>query len=297
VPDAPVGGGTHGGGPAQPSVWRLPLPQAYRQPVDRSGSTPPADVHTLAVDCGGGGIKASVLDSAGTLHAQPVRVPTPYPLPPDRLVETVVALAADLPPAGRGTVGMPGMIRHGVVVSTPHYVTRAGPRTPVVPELVTAWAGRDVAADLATALGYPVLVLNDAEVHGAGVVSGSGLELVLTLGTGLGSALFDGGVLAPHLELSHAPVRRGVTYDAWLGNHERRRLGDGMWSRRVRRALEGLRPVFRWDRLYLGGGNARHVTPAALAAVGDDVVVVPNSAGIVGGVRAWSLTGAHLPPA
>jgi polyphosphate glucokinase len=57
----------------------------------------------------------------------------------------------------------------------------------------------------------------------------------------------------------------------------------------VRRAVEGLRPVFRWDRLYLGGGNARLVTPSALAALGDDVVVVPNSAGIVGGVRAWSL--------
>ena len=252
---------------------------------------------TLAVDCGGGGIKAAVLDSAGTLHAQPVRVETPYPLPPDRLVETIAVLAADLPAADRGTVGMPGMIRHGVVLSTPHYVTRAGPRTAVVPELVSAWAGRDIAADLAAALGYPVLVLNDAEVHGAGVVSGNGLELVLTLGTGLGSALFDGGVLAPHLELSHASVRRGVTYDAWLGEHERRRLGDRRWSRRVRRALEGLRPVFRWDRLYLGGGNARRVLPAALAAAGDDVVVVPNSAGIAGGVRAWSLAGVRPPSA
>lgn len=244
---------------------------------------------TLAVDCGGGGIKASVLDAAGTLHVPPVRVPTPYPLPPERLVETVVAVARGLPPAERATVGMPGMIRHGVVIATPHYVTRAGPRTRVLPELVAAWAGRDMAAELGAALGVPVLVLNDAEVHGAGVISGSGLELVLTLGTGLGSALFDGGALAPHLELSHAPVRRGVTYDSYLGEPERRRLGDGMWSRRVRRAVEGLRPVFHWDRLYLGGGNARLVTPTALAALGDDVVVVPNSAGIVGGVRAWSL--------
>jgi len=57
----------------------------------------------------------------------------------------------------------------------------------------------------------------------------------------------------------------------------------------VGRALDGLRPVFQWDRLYLGGGNARRVRPAVLAAVGDDVVVVPNSAGLVGGVRAWTL--------
>ena len=143
--------------------------------------------------------------------------------------------------------------------------------------------------DSSAALGYPVIVLNDAEVHGAGVVSGSGLELVLTLGTGLGSALFDGGVLAPHLELSHAPVRLGATYDGWLGEHVRRRIGDGAWSRRVGRALDGLRPVFQWDRLYLGGGNAHRIRPAALTVLGEDVVVVPNSAGIVGGVRAWSL--------
>lgn len=223
------------------------------------------------------------------MHAPPVRVPTPYPLPPSRLVETVLAIAQALPPADRATVGMPGMIRHGVVISTPHYVTRAGPRSRVDPDLVEEWAGRDMAAAFGAALGMPVLVLNDAEVHGAGVVSGSGLELVLTLGTGLGSALFDGGLLAPHLEISHAPLRRGVTYDAHLGEHERRRLGDGAWSRRVRRAVDGLRPVFLWDRLYLGGGNARRIRPSSLEAMGDDVVVVPNSAGIVGGVRAWSL--------
>lgn len=244
---------------------------------------------TLAVDCGGGGIKASVLDSAGTMHAPPVRVPTPYPLPPERLLDVVADLADRLPRAARATVGLPGMIRHGVVIATPHYVTRSGPRSAVDPGLVERWSGFDVAAAVAARLGVPSLVLNDAEVHGAGVVSGSGLELVLTLGTGLGSALFDGGALAPHLELSHAPVRRGTTYDGWLGEHERRRLGDGLWSRRVLRAVEGLRPVFCWDRVYLGGGNARRVRPTALAAMGDDVVVVPNTAGIVGGVRAWEL--------
>ena len=254
-----------------------------------SSSAGPSGPRTLAVDCGGSGIKASVLDAAGTLHVPPVRVPTPYPLPPERLVETIVAIAAGLPAADRATVGVPGMIRHGVVIATPHYVTRSGPRSRVDPELVTAWAGKDMSAALGAALGYPVLVLNDAEVHGAGVVSGSGLELVLTFGTGLGSALFDGGVLSPHLELSHAPVRWGVTYDAYLGDHERRRLGDASWSRRVRRVVDGLRPVFHWDRLYLGGGNSRRIRPAVLEALGDDVVVVPNSAGIVGGVRAWSL--------
>ena len=264
-----------------------------------SQSAPRAPVAglTLAVDCGGGGIKASVLDAAGTMHAPAVRVPTPYPLPPERLVATIVEIAAGLPRAIRATVGMPGMIRHGVVIATPHYVTRSGPRSRVEPELVESWAGHDIASALAAALGYPVLVLNDAEVHGAGVVSGSGLELVLTLGTGLGSALFDGGALAPHLELSHAPVRRGTTYDAYLGEHQRQLLGDGAWSRRVRRAVDGLRPVVHWDRLYVGGGNSRRIRPAVLAVLGDDVVIVPNSAGIVGGVRAWELRAPPSPAA
>ncbi|BCB83592.1 ROK family protein [Phytohabitans suffuscus] len=245
---------------------------------------------TLAIDCGGGGIKASVLDEAGTMRAQPVRVPTPYPLPPALFVQTLSDLAAKLPTADRATVGMPGMLRHGVVVATPHYVTRNGPRTKVDPDLVGQWAGYDVRTALTDSLGLPTLVLNDAEVHGAGVVAGTGLELVFTLGTGLGCALFDGGILAPHLELSQAPVRWGMSYDTYIGEHERRRLGDAFWSRRIRAIVDGLRPVFMWDRLYIGGGNARRIRPEQLTKMGDDVVVVPNTAGIIGGVRAWSLT-------
>ncbi|MDG4828322.1 ROK family protein [Solwaraspora sp. WMMD1047] len=244
---------------------------------------------TLAIDCGGGGIKASVLDEAGTMRARPLRVPTPYPFPPALFVKTLVELGGQLPTADRVTVGMPGMLRHGVVVATPHYVTRSGPRTRVDPDLVTQWTGFDACSALSTAFGLPALVLNDAEVHGAGVVAGTGLELVLTLGTGLGCAVFDGGRLAPHLELSQAPVRWRMSYDTYVGEHERRRLGDGFWSRRVRGVVEGLRPVFLWDRLYLGGGNARLLRPEQLARMGDDVVVVPNTAGIVGGVRAWAM--------
>ena len=246
-------------------------------------------VTTLAIDCGGGGIKASVLDAAGTMRSRPLRVPTPYPLPPALLVKTLLEVGTRLPAADRVTVGMPGMIRHGVVVATPHYVTRAGPRTRVDPDLVAEWSGYDMRSALADAFGLPALVFNDAEVHGAGVVAGTGLELVLTLGTGLGCALFDGGLLAPHLELSQAPVRWGMTYDTYVGEPERRRLGDAFWSRRVRGVVDGLRPVFRWDRLYLGGGNSRLIRPEQLARMGDDVVVVPNTAGIVGGVRAWDL--------
>lgn len=245
-------------------------------------------ISTLTVDCGGTGLKASVLDQAGTMKAPVVRIPTPYPLPPARLIACFHELAEQLPPADRITVGMPGMLRHGVVISTPHYVTERGPRSRVLSELVEAWDGLDFQSEIARGMGMPAKLLNDAEVHGAGVITGIGIELILTLGTGLGSAHFDGGELAPHLELSRSPIRMS-TYDEYIGEPERRRLGNAMWSRRVRRVVDSLRPVFVWDRVYLGGGNSRCITPGALVALGDDVIVVPNSAGISGGVRAWAL--------
>ena len=245
---------------------------------------------TLSIDCGGLSIKASVLDEDGTMHAPAVAVPTPYPLSPAKLIEVFQEITAQLPAFDRITVGFPGMVRHGVVVHTPHYINVKGPRTRVDPELYTAWTGLDFRSLVEKNLAKPTLMLNDAEVHGAGVVAGSGFEVVLTLGTGLGCAVFDGGKLAPHIELSHAPIRRSMNYDTWIGEHERRRLGDSFWSRRIRSMISDLRPVFHWDRLYLGGGNARRIKPNDLAALGDDVVIVPNAAGIVGGVRAWNLT-------
>ncbi|SDM43209.1 ROK family protein [Actinomyces ruminicola] len=244
---------------------------------------------TLSVDCGGGGIKASVLDADGAIISRALRTPTPYPLPPELLVDTIKDLADQLPPADRVTVGMPGMIRHGVVIATPHYITRDGPRSRVLPELAEAWARFDMGGRLEAVLGRPVLVLNDAEVAGAGVVTGHGLEMIVTLGTGLGNAVFDNGVLAPHVEVSQGPVRWGLTYDDYIGEHERLRLGDAHWSRRVRRVVEALRPMYLWDRLYLGGGNSRRITALQLGKIGDDVVVVPNEAGMTGGARCWEM--------
>lgn len=258
---------------------------------DPSAGSSEHSTSTLVIDCGGGGFKATVFDESGTMRAQPIRVPTPYPLPPTRFVDTIVEMATTLPRSDRASIGLPGMIRHGVVITTPHYVTARGPRSRVKPDLVAQWHGFDARTALAKALDMPTLVLNDAEFHAAGVVAGQGLELVLTLGTGLGCALFDGGRLAPHLELSQAPVRWGLSYDTYIGEHERRRLGDSFWSRRVVRVVDGLRPIFLWDRLYIGGGNSRHITASQIVKLGDDTVIVPNTAALVGGARIWQLAG------
>ena len=250
---------------------------------DPTASAARLGVLTLAVDCGGTGLKASVLDHLGTMVVDRVRVRTPYPCPPHRFVATLVELVDPLPRWDRASVGMPGMLRDGRVVATPHYVTEAGPFTPRRPDLVAAWSGFDVTAALTVAFGCPTKVVNDAEVQGSAVIEGKGLETVITLGTGVGFALFDHGRLVPHIELSHHPFRKGETYDQQLGDHARLNIGDRKWSVRVATMIDTLRPVFWFDKLYLGGGNVRYVR----ADLGLDVVRIENTAGILGGVRLW----------
>ncbi|HNE89566.1 MAG TPA: ROK family protein [Actinomycetota bacterium] len=242
-------------------------------------------MRTLGIDCGGSGIKGSVLDAEGGLLAERVRIKTPYPLPPERFIGVLLEIAAQLPEFDRVTVGLPGMIRHGVVIVTPHYPNLHGPYTRKDPELDAAWRHWDATAALEEAFGKPVRVLNDAEVQGAAVIQRTGLEVVFTLGTGLGCAVYDDGRLAPHLELSHAPVRKDFTYDTWMGKAQLKRLGPRKWSRRILATVDGMRPVFRWDHLYVGGGNAKHL----MVDLGNDVTIVPNVAGILGGVRVWDL--------
>jgi len=242
-------------------------------------------MRTLGIDCGGSGIKAAVVDRHGALVAERVRIKTPSPLSPRRFVKVLLELASEMPRFDRVTVGMPGMIRHGVVIVTPHYPNLHGPYTRKDPDLDAAWRHWDAAAALEAEFAMPVRVLNDAEVQGAAVIRGTGLEVVFTLGTGLGCAVYDDGRLAPHLEMSHAPVRKGHTYDTWMGKSQLKRLGAKKWSRRILATVDGLRPVFCWDHLYVGGGNAKHLT----TELGEDVTIVANLAGILGGVRVWDL--------
>lgn len=244
-------------------------------------------VRTLGIDCGGSGIKGSVVDADGNLLTERIRVRTPYPLPPESFLELLASLAEQAGAFDRATIGMPGMIRHGVVINTPHYPRLAGPYTDPAPELVSAWRGFDVQGALTEIWARPVKVMNDAEVQGAAVISGRGLEVMFTLGTGLGTAMYDDGRLAPHLELSHAPVRKGLTYDRWMGKKVLKKIGPDRWSRRIERMVDDLHEVFWWDHLYLGGGNAKHLT----VPLRENVTVVPNLAGIIGAVRAWDVLG------
>jgi polyphosphate glucokinase len=244
---------------------------------------------TLAVDCGGTGIKASVFDKNGKVLIDFPYLKTPYPLSPALLTDIIKNFVVADTRINRVTVGLPGMIRNGKIIFIPHYVNKRGPRTALDPHLKKAWHGFDLQTTLIKKLKMPILVLNDAEVHASAVVTGIGLETVLTFGTGLGSAIFSDGKIAPHLELSHATIRYGKTIDAWIGEISRRRMGNQLWSRRVKALIEELYPMILWDKLYIGGGNAQRISRSALRSFDYKVKIIPNSAGVAGGVKAWEL--------
>lgn len=250
---------------------------------------------TLAFDIGGTGLKASVLDARGEMVTDRVKVPTTYPMAPTGhtgLVPGLVRLVAKLPEADRISAGFPGMLRNGVVLSAPHFVTTHGPGSEVDPELEQAWRGFRLADALSDALGKPARVGNDADVQGLAVVTGSGLELVVTLGTGMGTAVFLDGQLLPHLEIGHQPFRKGDSYDEQIGERARKAVGDERWNRRVGKAIVNLDALFFYDHLYIGGGNARRLNRDGLGDLLEKITIVDNTAGILGGVKLWA--GQHL---
>ncbi|OFW15434.1 MAG: chromosome partitioning protein ParA [Acidobacteria bacterium RIFCSPLOWO2_12_FULL_67_14] len=229
-----------------------------------------AGPRTLAIDVGGTGLKAAILDAEGRMVGDRVRVPTPARCPPSVLVRTLVALIAPLGAFDRVSVGFPGVVRDGIVRTAPNFGS-------------ARWQRFDLARALTRALKRPVRVLNDAEVQGLAAITGKGVELVITLGTGVGSALFRDGILMPHIELSQHPVRGGRTYNEYLGDRARKRVGTRKWNRRLRRVLGILETVFNYDRLHIGGGNAARID----FPLGRHARVVENTAGLLGGVALW----------
>ena len=240
---------------------------------------------TLAIDCGGSGIKGSVVTPEGELLVKKMRIETTYPFTPEKLLATAEQIAAAMPKADRVTVGLPGMVRNGVVINTPHYITKNGPFTEVDPDAQKAWDHCHLQDMVAQRLGLPALVLNDADVQGFGVIKGDGLEFVITLGTGFGTAYYLDGQVGMHLEMSQMQFRKDTNFDQYVGDLTLREIGKEQWSERVLKAIAAWREVFMWDHCYLGGGNTRHL----VAELPADVTRVPNVAGIIGGARAWEL--------
>jgi polyphosphate glucokinase len=230
----------------------------------------PSRPGTLAIDIGGTGLKASVLDNDGGMEVRRVDVATPYPCTPAVLVRALETLVAPLPAYNRISIGFPGVIRDGIVITAPHFGTEP-------------WRGYPLAAELSRRLGKPARLLNDAEVQGLGIIAGHGLEVVLTLGTGVGTAVFSHGRLTPHLELAHHPIHKKKTYDDYVGNDARHKIGLKKWNRRVLKMIAIVERLLNYDVLYLGGGNSANIREKLT----DNVRIASNDAGITGGIRLW----------
>lgn len=243
--------------------------------------------YTLAIDVGGTGLKANVLGLTGTVVADRVKIPTTYPMPPELLVEKLTGLAAKLPEADRASCGFPGMVRRGHVLSAPHFVTKHGPGTAIDPGLEKAWSDFDLEGELSSSIGKPCRVANDADVQGAAVVSGHGFEVVVTLGTGVGTAFFMDGQLMPHLEFAHLEFRRGDTFNDLLGEPARKKIDDKKWNSRVRKMITYFDQLTFFDHMYIGGGNASRIVRRDLGDILERITMVDNSAGILGGIKLW----------
>lgn len=239
-------------------------------PASPSSASTSGGSKTLAIDIGGTGLKASVLDENGNMLTERVRVPTPKKCPPKRMVDTLARLVAQLPAYDRVSVGFPGVVRRGRIM-TAHNLGG------------NSWRGFNLDVALAKKLKKPVRVLNDADIQGLGAITGKGVEMVITLGTGLGSSLAEDGRLSTHLEMAHHPFRKDETYEEQLGNAALEEVGKKRWNRRVQRAISTLRTLTNFDRLYIGGGNARLIK----FKLPPDVKVVSNDLGVRGGIWLW----------
>lgn len=232
-------------------------------------STSTAHPVTLAIDIGGTGLKALLLDPRGKPLTDRARVGTPHPATRDAVLSALVRLVAPLKGFDRISVGFPGVVLGGVVKTAPN--------------LDPSWAGFPLAEVLRKRLRKPARVLNDAGVQGYGVVRGKGLEMVLTLGTGMGCALFYEGTYIPNLELAHHPFRGDKTYEDYLGARALQKVGKKKWNKRVARAIAQIEPIWNPDRVYIGGGNAKHLT----IDLPPHVKVTSNVAGLLGGIALW----------
>lgn len=228
------------------------------------------ELKILAIDIGGSHIKATILDSSGTLIKDYERMETPVPANPLNVLQVIRALVVNFTEYDRISVGFPGYVKNGVIKTAPNLGT-------------SFWIDFDLENELAKMLNKPVKVVNDADLQGIGVASGKGLEMVITLGTGFGTALLQDGKLLPHLELSHHPVKKDKIYDEYIGEKAYQSKGEKVWNERVAEVLEILKTVFNYDQLYISGGNAKRIT----FELDDNITIVNNRAGIKGGANLW----------
>ncbi len=232
--------------------------------------SPEPDEKILSIDIGGSRIKATLLDIEGNMLMDFVRTNTPGSGNPDDVLAAIVELTKDFQVYQKVSVGFPGYVKMGVVYTAPNLGT-------------DKWKGVDMSKRLAGILKKPVRVVNDADMQGLGVASGKGLEMVVTLGTGFGTALLMDGVLLPHFEIAHHPLSKDRDYDQYIGAKALEEVGLERWNKRMKKVIAILKIVFNYDHLYISGGNSKKIS----FETDDTITRVSNVDGIKGGAKLW----------
>jgi polyphosphate glucokinase len=241
-------------------------------------------VQILGVDIGGTGIKAAPVDmTTGTLAAERVKLATPHPAKPDAVADIVRELVAGFGWTGPAGIAFPGVIADGV--------------TRTAANLDPAWIGLDARALFSEATGLQVSMINDADAAGLaemtfGAGAGhQGTVLMLTFGTGIGSALFIDGILVPNTELGHIEIH-GQDAETRASEHakELHELSWGKWAGRVDEYLQHMEALLSPGLFIVGGGISRKSDKFLPLLTGLTAPVVPaamhNDAGIVGAAMA-----------
>lgn len=228
------------------------------------------DEKILTIDIGGSHIKATILNNLGVLEKDYEREVTPNPANPENIIQAIKRLVSNFPLYSKVSVGFPGYVKNGVVMTAPNLDNEN-------------WKEFHLADRLYSELGKPVKVVNDADLQGLGVSKGKGFELVITLGTGFGTALLYEGTLLPHLEVAHHPLAKKTDYDGYIGEKVLDSIGTKKWNKRMIKVLNVLKTVFNYDHLYISGGNASKLT----MKLDENVSIVTNKDGIKGGSKLW----------
>lgn len=209
-----------------------------------------------------------LIDAAGQPASERERVLTPAIPTPKALLPVMDELVKLLPNFDRVSVGFPGVTKKGITYTAVN--------------LHPDWMGFHFQEELTKRWKKPVRIANDAAIQGYGAIQGVGVEMIITLGTGMGGSLFTDGRLCPGLELGHHPWKKH-TYEDYLGRRGLEKYGKPKWNKLLQDAIAQTAATFNWDHLYIGGGNARKIE----FQLPPNVTVVSNDSGLLGGVALW----------
>ncbi len=240
----------------------------------------------LGIDIGGSGIKGAIVDlDKGDLVGERHRIETPQPSTPQAVAEVVNQIVRHFKWDGPVGCTFPAIVRNGVTMTAAN--------------VDKSWIGTDAAGLFAQATGRKVRVLNDADAagiaemtFGAGRGRQGGVVILLTFGTGIGSAIFLDGKLLPNTEFGHVPMpMKGIVAEHYCSERIRKEedLKWGAWATRANHYLGLLELLFSPDLFIIGGGISKKADkwlPLLKARAALAVAELQNEAGIVGAAMA-----------